>query len=339
MYQSKYKVLCCILLAVGLLLAAGCSSEMPEEEMPVSGDPYERTSVVYYEQDAGYLVPVYVSEPWSDDIAEVLLEQMVASDALQVQLEEVGLSALLPADTQVSVSMDEGLATVNLQSGWLSEVSAKRGANIVCAVVNTMKQFPAVEQVQLQVNGVSETFGETDISQPVASMDLNPAYDQDEGFSPLTVFYKTADSGLLVPVTKYSPDIDPTVVLNAMLKEHKDSALMTLFPEGTELLSAELSEDGVLTVDFSQEFSAISTSQDKEQKLLSAIDFACQQVDGVEDVVVTVEGEPYESSAATMSPLLANEVLMDYDSAASMEDEADSLSAADAAVDLTEEES
>ena len=98
MYQSKYKVLCCILLAVGLLLAAGCSSEMPEEEMPVSGDPYERTSVVYYEQDAGYLVPVYVSEPWSDDIAEVLLEQMVASDALQVQLEE---SAFPPCCRQI----------------------------------------------------------------------------------------------------------------------------------------------------------------------------------------------------------------------------------------------
>ena len=338
MFQSKYKALFCILVVLALFLAAGCASEMPEEEMPVSGDPYNRTSVVYYEQESGYLVPVYVSEPWSDDIAEVLLEKMVASDALQVQLEEVGLSALLPADTTVSVSMDEGLATVNLQSGWLSEVSAKRGANIVSAVVNTMAQFPAVEQVQLQVNGVSETFGKTDISEPVASMDLNPAYAKDEGFSPLTVFYKTADSGLIVPVTKYSPDIDPTVVLNAMMKEHKDSALMTMFPEDTKLLSADLSEDGVLTVDFSQEFSSISTSQDKEQKLLSAIDFACKQVDGVEKVVVLVEGEEYQSAASTMSPIFANEVLSGYTSAELDGDSGMLETSADMAEqDLTEE--
>lgn len=320
MYQFKYKALFCMILALGLFLAAGCASQMPEEEMPVSGDPYNRTSVVYYEQESGYLVPVYVSEPWSDHIAETLVEKMVMSDALEVQLEEVGLSALLPADTTVSVTMDEGLATVNLQSSWLSEVSAKRGANIVSAVVNTMNQFPAVEQVQLQINGASETCGNTDISQPLSSVDLNPAYVQDKGFSALTVFYKTADSGLIVPVTKYSPNIDATVVLNAMMKEHKDAALMTMFPEDTKLLSAELSDNGVLTVDFSQEFSAISANKEKEKKLLSAIDFACKQVEGVDQVVVMVEGQEYEPAAASMSPLLANEVLNSYESAASIQD-------------------
>ena len=43
-------------LLAGLLLLTGCGADaLPQEEIPVEGDPLMRDTLVYYEQDDGLL--------------------------------------------------------------------------------------------------------------------------------------------------------------------------------------------------------------------------------------------------------------------------------------------
>ena len=287
------KVICPLLLS--LLLLAGCTGQ-PQEEIPVSTeDALMCDSVVYYEQaSGGYLVPVLVKAAWSEDIAETLANKLVSSDTTDLALEDAGLTGLLPTGTKVTVSMDGSNASVDVSSSWLEDVSDKRAKNIVSALVNTVGQFDAVETVSISLNGKSEKLGCVDISEPFTSVALNPAYAPEEGQKALTVFYKTADSGLMVPVTKYAGEITPEVVVKALMKPHKDKeTLMTLFPEGTELRSAELAEDGTLNVDFSKELLNIADDAEKEKKLLVGIETTCKQIEGVKKVNITVQGEAY----------------------------------------------
>lgn len=314
-YTKKHWVIVTLLL-VALFCLVGCGDVPPEEEIPVGEDALMRDSVVYYEQEDGYLVPVMVQAAWSSDIAETLVSQLTTSETA-FELEEAGLTGLLPSDTQVNVSLEDATATVSLESASLADVEKDKAKNIVSAIVNTLGQFPAIEQVQFQVNGATDVFGEVDISEAFSSVDLNPAYANDEGYTPLTVYYKTVDSGLLTPVTKYAANLTPEVLVKALVREPKDTdALMSLFPEGTQVLGVDLADDGVLTVDFSKELLSVSESKEKEEKLLTGIILTCQQLEGVEQVNITVEGEPYTGPLeATMAQaVFGNELAGDFDS-------------------------
>lgn len=156
------------------------------------------------------------------------------------------------------------------------------------------------------MNGESGSLGSTDLSQPIASMALNPQYDQD-GMEPITVYYQTVDSGLLVPVTKYSPHPTAEIVVNAAIKEPRDSAsLMSIFPEGTALRSATLGEDGILTVDFNKNLE--SAGEVHAQKVMTALRTSLGGLEGVKGVEVTLEGEPWGPAMETQS-VFANHIL------------------------------
>ena len=76
-------------LLAGLLLLTGCGADaLPQEEIPVEGDPLMRDTLVYYEQDDGLLVPVVVQEEWSETMLTSLAERLVANELEQLDLEE-----------------------------------------------------------------------------------------------------------------------------------------------------------------------------------------------------------------------------------------------------------
>ena len=295
-------------LLAGLLLLTGCGADaLPQEEIPVEGDPLMRDTLVYYEQGDGLLVPVVVQEEWSETMLTSLAERLVANELEQLDLEEAGLTALLPGDTRVNVTLEDGTATVNMQSSWLGEVSAKRGKNIAASMVNTLCQFPAVQQVQLQVNGKSEKLGETDISKPLTEMDLNPEGKAGKN-TPVTVYYKTADTGLLVPVTKYVKNVEAETVVETMLGTPATDNVMSLFPWGTRILDVSLGEDGVLSLNFSKEFLELRENPYLENIVMKNIPITCKQVDGVKDVRVYVEGEEYQPLSKTTMSVFGNEL-------------------------------
>lgn len=289
-----------LLISAGLLLAvSGCAANQPEEQIPVSGKSDKRESVVYYEQADGYLVPVSVETDWGDDMLEGLLGYMVAGEQTNHALEESGLSAMLPADTVIAADFQDGTAMVDIQSGRLADMSEKRSENIVAAVVSTACQFDSVDAVQIRLNGEANKLGTVDISEPFENIDVNPAYAQDEGFSPVKVYYKTVDTGLMVPVTKYAPNPDASTVVRAMMKKHSDSELMTLLPEGVELISVETDSDGVVTVNFSKEILELNKSSEKEEKFFKGLRSALMNLEGVTDVVVLADGELYDCQVDT----------------------------------------
>ena len=57
-------------------------------------------------------------------------------------------------------------------------------------------------------------------------------------------------------------------------------------------MSAELS-DGILTLNFSKELSQLEESPEKQQKLLNQLVFMLDQLEGVDEVQILVEGVPF----------------------------------------------
>lgn len=295
-------------LALCLLLCCACGArEQSREEMPVNADSaLLRDCVVYYES-GGYLVPVQVSEPWSENIANSLAQSLAELHTLA--LEEEGLAPLLPEGAAVAARIDGRTAVVNLTGDCLAQVSAAQANNIVTAAVNTMAQFGAVDRVCVAVDGAFSELGGVDLSQAFAARLVNPAYDVGD-LTAFSVYYQTADSGLLVPVTKALRVLAPEEVVQALLRAPNDTqALVGLFPKGTGLKSAELGDDGVLTLDFTRELLQIAETPEKEQRLLTGIALTCQQIEGVQSVRILVEGQEYRGSLQPTAAVFANQIV------------------------------
>jgi germination protein M len=103
--RKKIWLLTAVLL-IFVLISAGCSkkdegSVNPEDTPPINEEPDEliRETIVYYEDDAGYLVPVMRKIPWVEGIAKYTLSVMMDTPEQQEDLIMMGLRPLLPADT------------------------------------------------------------------------------------------------------------------------------------------------------------------------------------------------------------------------------------------------
>ena len=290
-----------IVAAMLMLTLTGCREVQPEEEMPVSAD-MTRECVVYFSAEDN-LVPVSVEEAWSEDTLNMLYAQMCLSDA---QLEGTGLSSVLPSDTEIFAKVEDQTATVEVYSPSIDSLTSTQSENIVTAVVNTATQFGGINGVQLVFNGSSERLGSVDISGILSERSINPAYDIGD-LNAFQVYYQLGDTDYIIPVTKAAREVTAEVAVNAMMKEPQGKDVKSLFPQGTKLLSAEL-ENGVLTLNFSKEFSNISTSPNEEKKLLTGLFAMLSSLDGVDEISILVEGSPYDISSLTAKPTFGNDI-------------------------------
>ena len=275
-----------LIVAAMLLLLCGCSAAEPEEEMPVDYD-LNRDCVVYYEAE-DCLVPVAVEEAWNEDNLINLYSRMCASET---ELEGTGLSSILPSDTQIDTTVKDNIATVEIYAPSIDSLTATQARNIATAAVNTATQFDGIEAVQLVFNGSTEKLGGIDISEAMGEMCINPAYDIGN-LTPFEVYYELGDTDYIVPITKAAKKVTADVAVNAMMKVPENKGVKSLFPTGTQLLSAELS-DGILTLNFSKELSKLEESPEKQQKLLDQLVFMLDQLEGVDEVQILVEGVPF----------------------------------------------
>ena len=285
-----------IFTAMLCLLLAACGASMPDEEIPVSADSsLSRTGVVYC-TDGEHLVPVSVTTQLSDDTA-----QQLTASLMSVSSDSLGLSSVLPADAAVSVSCEDHIAGVTI-TGSTEKMNAEQ---VVCAVVNTLTQCGNIDAVQFSVNGLSETFGNVDITEPISEACLNPAYEigEHEAFQ---VFFQN-ENGLTVPVTKETSNPSAETYIKAMMNvPEKYPELSGLFPTGTKLNSAVITA-GTLSLDFSSEFYGLSAMPEAEKTLLTAIDTTCRQLEGVERIAIYVDGVEYIAQEKTVS-VFANDI-------------------------------
>ena len=300
----KKSCICLLALMLVVVLLAGCAqSEDTKDQMTVADEvqPGMRASVIYYEDTDGHIVPVMQQIKWQENIAQEVLSQLIRSEESSAVLEDMDLRGVLPADTQLSVSIDDGLATVDIQSEQIKNVGKPREKNIITSVVNTLTEFDSIDKVQLQLNGKSDTMPNgTKIDKPFTKRPMNAENAKEEGSEAISLYYLNENSGFLVPVTRYvSGKKDAGVVINELLKDPNGAGLASVFPEGTKLIEYAVDDNGMLTLNFNNEFSSLSQFPEKETQAIKAIMLACKQVDGVKDVTICVEGEQYKSNTAT----------------------------------------
>jgi germination protein M len=139
------------LLAIFLLfMVTGCGDkgqEEPYEEIPavnISDDPGLRNTMLYLEDDNGYVVPVMKQIPWVEGIGASAVSQLIANSDADSEMEYLGLNPILEEGTELSLSIKEGVATLKLSEGAISADNPIDELNKVVAVVNTMKSCPAV---------------------------------------------------------------------------------------------------------------------------------------------------------------------------------------------------
>ena len=320
--QKRYALLTIALCLVFVMLCTGCSlvssvfHPAKEEEQPVNSTAGFRQTVLYFETDDGLMVPVMKLLPWEEGIGRAALNQLVDTDDNRISAAAMGLKNVVPQGVSFVLSIsDDAVATLNICDLPKLENAAAEQA-MVTAVVNTLTEFPTIDKVQLKFDGkIKKKLPHgTSVQDAMRPIPLNEeplpvsATEQDAQYQ-LTLFYPNQSASLLVPVTRHilqEPDL--AVAMRELMMGPVDTNLRNCFPEGTEVLSAEILDD-VATVNLSPAFSAIKDTPEMEDAALQCIQLTAQQFGTISSVKVEVDGKLLKSDVLeTMAmPAFVNE--------------------------------
>lgn len=320
--MKKWLVLT-LALALVLAMFTGCQKnepmnlEEPIEQVPTAAElqaALESTSlrevVVYYKDMTGYLVPVSTKIPWEEGIAKATLKQMIGTEENDLQAARLGLLTTLPEGLEIDMDIVGQLAKVSLSKECLECMDAEEEYNMVSSIVNALTEFDTIQQVQILVGGESVdalTYG-TNVSQPWVRGDVNlESVDMeiDDSANRIQVFFESETSGCMVPVTRmvYSnADLDTAVL--ELLKGPKEVGLTGPIPKGTGLISVR-EQDGIVSINMSQEFKSVMESADGGQAAIKALMLTCSQFPNVSEVKLLVEGEPFTLDQESFYPVTA----------------------------------
>ncbi|HHW70732.1 MAG TPA: GerMN domain-containing protein [Clostridiales bacterium] len=270
-----------------------------------------RETLLYYQDDNGYLVPVVRKIPWEEGIAKAALNMMKDTQEQQMDFMAMGLKPVLPATAKINgLSIQNGLAKLDLSKEVMKLDNAVEENNMVQGIVMTLCEFPAIERVQFLFDGEiidSLKYG-TDVSRPLEPQNLNlelGTTDRIDG-GVVTVFYHNRTSSqysYLVPITRIIAHDSPTLekAIEELIKGPKpESGLDFDIPLGTKLLGVQI-EDGIASINFSSEFKNLSSYSNNEEIVIRAICMTAKQFPTVEKVNILVEGENYTPEGVTVS--------------------------------------
>ena len=305
---ERILILCAAVLVVVLALRSGQTQTsqvlVDDADVPVTqtvADPNVETvsTVVFYQDGDGYLVPVTRQIPKTDGIAKATLALMVKSSENDMEAARLGLRTVVPEGTTFDVDISNGKARVDVGKRALECAGAAEEALMVDAIANTMTCFSTVDEVSLLFDGQKRsklTYG-TNVSGVFAQSTVNlEIVEATSADASLVQLYFPSQSGrLLVPVTRaVFSDADPTTALVELAKgPQSDSGLERALPQDCGIKSVDL-KDGVVTINLSQEFKQIADESDGGKQTIRAILFTCSQFPGVKKVQLLVEGEPFE---------------------------------------------
>lgn len=320
------KILAAVLMLAVLLSFAACGSkdepiplEEPQEQIPTAAELEaaiekansgpQRTTVVYFQDDAGYLVPVSCRVPVVEGVATQTLSLMVGGGENDITAAQLSLQTVIPEGTKVSVDiLDDGTAKVDLSKEANGCADALQESNMVSAIVQAMTDYATVEKVQILVNGenIKELANGTAIADPISRSDLNlEGVDKDislNGAQRVMVYFESETAEAMVPITRTvfsNADIE-TAVLETLKGPKEDSGLSTQIPKGTGLISVRKA-NGVVTVNLSKEFQEVIQSDDGGRAAVKALVLTCSQFPDVTEVKIQVEGKAFELDQTTMA--------------------------------------
>lgn len=312
------RVLAAAISAVMLLLCfAACSAAKEDvyEEIPAANilNTDMRQTVLYYEDDYGFVVPVMKEIKWVEGIGAKAVSELKANPDADAGMEFLGLNPILAADTELSLNIKDGAATIKLSSNAIEAEDAVGEMNKVTALVNTLTEFSTIDTVKIMQAGADGKLPHgTDISKAFSKFDLNVMTTLSEedlkNASKIMLYFEDENGTAIVPVTKYiGGDADAFAAMNELVKGPRCHGLRNAFPENTKLLNVDVDKAGVATIEFSNEFLTIAESPEKEARLMKCITLTLMQFDNIDEVRILVNGKEYKcTSEATMSTKFVN---------------------------------
>lgn len=300
---------------------AAAPGGMPEVEIaatpqPAAGDSVETSAqagsgkastIVYYQDNYGYLVPVMCSVPMQDGIAKATLSMMVQSVGNDMQAARLGLRTVLPENTTIDLDIADGLARIDLSREVLELPDAAAETNMIDAIVQTLTEFESVDRVEFLIGGqkreklthgtpVSGTFTRRDINLET----VEPTLSQLDA-RPVTLYFPADSGSVIVPVTRMvhaAPDVN-TAVMELAKGPANAEMLEGVIPPGCGLIDVTV-EDGVAKLNFTGEFVHLVENSDGGRLALKALVLTCTQFDGIKSVEIYVDGRKYDASAGEL---------------------------------------
>jgi len=309
LFNAVILFLCLCLLSI---MICGCNpdgkrSDPWPSETPDQNAGYRQT-VLYYQNDDGMMVPVMKLLPWEEGIGKAALNQLVDNQSNRLSSSMMGLNAVVPDGVSFVLSIsDDAVATLNV-CGLPDLETSEAEAAMVTALVNTLTEFPTIDQVKLQFDGkqIHELPHGTNVDKIMRKQPLNeeplPVNAQPEDLHKMTLYYPNQSASLNVPVTRYTT-AEPTLLsaINELLAGPLDDTLRNPFPDGTKVLNATM-EDGIVTINLSSEFSSLSQTPELEEAALQTIHLTAGQFGPVTALNIVVDGKPYApASSETMA--------------------------------------
>jgi hypothetical protein len=156
-----------LLLVLAALLLVGCAGDdTADEETSTVTLPAFSNARVYWLLD-GKVWPVLREVQASGDETTAVMDDLVAGPSPQEQ-EELELTTAIPAQATPEVSVENGVATVELDEELSTEARAQ--------IVYTLTQFPTVESVE--IDGESYTRADFEEQTPSVLVELPLAFEQ-----------------------------------------------------------------------------------------------------------------------------------------------------------------
>lgn len=289
----------------------------PEPTEGAQTSANQRETVVYYQDNNGYLVPVMRRVPASEGIAKATLSMMVQSPYNDMEAARLGLKTVLPEGTTIDLDINsEGRARIDLGKQVNQLADAEAESNMVSAVVQTLTEFPTVKSVEFLVDGkqVSQLKYGTRIDGKFERGMLNlesavPTMATPSEYKSVQLYFPGETGSLIVPVTRmvYGKDDIHTAMLEMCKGPSADSPLESALPPGCGLIGVKMN-GATAVVNFTREFMNLAEQSDGGRQALKALVLTATQFPGVEKVEIQVEGQNYDASAAAMSvPTFVNE--------------------------------
>ncbi len=305
------------------------TNEEPEIEI-IRSDEYEnimddaslRNTVLYYQNENGYLVPVKRKVPWEEGIAKAALKNMMDSPTIREDISSIGLKPLIPAGTEIigmSINEETGVCKVDFNNQIMSSQSKKDEENMIKGVVYTLTEFSNIKEVQFMVDGevVSELKYGTKVQNPLARTDINVVEDLGTGSSTVTVYYKGTSNGeyeYYVPVTV--PTLAPSANVLTSLETLFDGApelsgLYTDIPIGVEFQGVEV-YNGVAYIDIITHDFELLEDQKVFNNMTKNIGLTLKEFPEIEYVEILFDGKTIEEAGLELEaqetvPVFANE--------------------------------
>lgn len=272
-----------------------------------------RKTVLYFQDNDGYLVPVMRRIPWEEGIARVTLKNMIDSPELRASLDTTGLLPIIPSGTQINgmtINPDTGLCKVDFSTEIQNKESLKDEENLIKGVVYTLTEFPAVKEVQILVGGkeVSILKHGTKIDGALSRENINLLGKTENGRSNIVVYYKGNSENnfdYFVPVTipTLAPMANVYTALDLLFEgPPADSQLSSDIPVDVNFQGVEIKE-GTAYVDINLGAESLLTKETTLNDVIKNIGLTLSQFEDITSVEILVDGEIIN----TAIPVFANE--------------------------------